>query len=69
MIQIGDLCKVKVRNTHKPCQLGDLVLVTGFLGGSYDPNPNFLVGTNLKTNQRHHYRIVELEVVCSKLET
>jgi len=59
MIQIGDLCRVKVKNSHNPCQLGDLVLVTGLLGQT----GFFLVGTNLKTNQTHHYRKVELEIL------
>lgn len=62
-IKIGDLCRVKVANSHNPSQLGDLVLITGCLGGSYDPNPHFLCGTNLRTNERHHYRMVELEAV------
>lgn len=62
-ITIGDVCKVIKEGTHKPCQLGDLVLVKGYLGGSYDPNPQFLEAINLKTNQTHHYRRVELEAI------
>jgi len=63
-INIGDLCKVTRSGTHKPCQLGDLVLVVGYLGGRYDPNPNFLKAINLKTNKTHCYRKVELEIIC-----
>ena len=62
-INIGDVCRVTRSGTHKPCQLGDLLLVVGYLGGSYDPNPNFVKAINLKTNRIHHYRSVELEVL------
>ena len=59
---IGTICKVIKWNTHKDCQMGDLIMILGYLGGSYDPT--FLTGMNLKTNTRHHYRRMELEVVC-----
>ena len=55
---IGTLCRVIKWNTHKDCQMGDLVMILGYLGKV------FLTGMNLKTNTRHHYRRTELEVLC-----
>lgn len=49
-ITIGDVCKVT--------KTGDLVLVKG-----YRFAPHFLEAINLKTNQIHHYRKVELETI------
>ena len=68
-INIGDVCKVTRSGTHEPCQLGDLLLVVGYLGGSYDTYRRFVKAINLKTNRIHHYRSVELEIICSKSET
>ena len=59
-IEIGTVCRVIEWNTHKDCQMGDLVLVTSYLGDL----GLFLTGINLKTNTKHHYRLRELEVVC-----
>jgi len=53
-IEVGDLCRV-IKNGHTKPQLGDLVLVTRFVGSAY------VEGKNLKTGGTHHYLKVELE--------
>ena len=55
-VQIGDICKV-IKNGHQKPQMGDLIMITRFVGSVY------VEGTNLRTNTRHHYLKVELEVV------
>ena len=56
-MEIGDLCRV-IKNGHTKPQLGDLIIVTRFVGSAY------VEGTNLRTNTTHHYLKIELEKLC-----
>ena len=56
-MRIGDICKV-IKNGHTKPQMGDLIMITRFVGSVY------VEGTNLRTNTRHHYLKVELEAIC-----
>ena len=57
-MKVGDLYRV-IKNGHTKTrvapQLGDLIIVTRFVGSSY------VEGINTKTGNRHHYLKVELE--------
>ncbi len=53
-MKIGDLYRVKIQG-HTDWQLGDLVVITRFVGITY------VEATNLKTNTRHHYLKNNLE--------
>jgi len=55
-MQIGDLYRV-IKNGHAKPQLGDLIIVTRFVGSAY------VEGINTKTGNRHHYLKVELEKI------
>ena len=56
-MNVGDLCVVSRMNTHSPCQLGQLVLVTKNLGSVY------LEAMNIKTLNFHHYSYNDLELI------
>ena len=54
-MKIGDLYRVKKKG-HRVCQLGDLIVITGYLVGS-----GYIKGINTKTGNRHHYLKDNLE--------
>ena len=58
-IKTGMLCKVIARDTHRPCQYGDFVVVKGPLG----PTGCFVEAINLNTLKKHHYDIAELREI------
>ena len=54
-MKIGDLYRVKKKG-HRVCQLGDLIVITGYLVGS-----GYIKGINTKTGKHHHYLKDNLE--------
>ena len=56
---IGDLYRV-IKNGHTKPQLGDLIVITRFVGGCPSDSA-YVEGINTKTGNRHHYLKVELE--------
>lgn len=58
----GDLYRVNVKNTHKPCQLGVFVVLLDKLGNS-PLESIYWRGLNLSTGKWHHYRITDLEFI------
>lgn len=56
-MKIGDLYRVKIQG-HSDWQLGDLIVITGYLIGSA-----YIEGINTKTGNRHHYRKDTLEKI------
>ena len=62
-MKIGDLCRVIVNGHIGPSQLGDLILITKFIGLSY------IEGINTRTGNRHHYdknKVKKLEKILDK---
>ena len=55
-MKVGTLYKV-IKNDHTYPQVGDVVVLVKVLGGMFE-------GLNLRTNRRHHYFFVSMEVVC-----
>jgi hypothetical protein len=62
-MKIGDLCKVIKKNTHKPCQYGDHVVIARSLGlGEYTGTEHWAV-YNITTGQSRHFKCTDLEVI------
>jgi hypothetical protein len=55
-MKVGTLYKV-IKNDHTYPQVGDVVVLVKVLGGMFE-------GLNLRTNRRHHYFFVSMEVIC-----
>lgn len=53
-MKIGDLYRIKIQG-HTDWQLGDLIMITRFVGSAY------VEGINAKTGNRHHYLKDNLE--------
>jgi hypothetical protein len=63
-MKIGDLCKVIKKNTHKPCQYGDYVVILKPLGKTWRSKTEYWAVHNVATGQDRHFKRTDLEVVC-----
>ena len=61
-MKIGDLYRVKIQG-HTDWQLGDLIVITRFVGGCRFDSA-YVEGMNTKTGNRHHYLKDNLEKLC-----
>ena len=63
MRKAGDLYRVTVANTHRPCQLGSFVVLLDKLGHESGIESIYWRALNLSTGHWHHYKIVDLEFI------